>query len=150
MHDLLADPQHALPASHLIASCLAAKCSGCEDTSSEDACAVQDSSQTNRRLTYDGAVLNTVMAMTDLAHGGQILMDEASYNNIKSELVQLRSVVPPGASLSILQAQCRQETGFHMQKAPCLTPVFHITHGYNLQVQKGTQVSQLEGPTVLL
>ena len=117
---------------------------------SEVACAVQDSSQTNRRVAYDGAVLNTVMAMTDLAHGGQILIDESSYNSIKSELVQLRSVVPPGASLSILQAQCRQGPGFHMQKAPCLTPVFPLTHGCDLQVQKGNQLSQLEGPTVLL
>ena len=60
-----------------------------------------------KRMEYDGAVLNMVMAMADLAHGGQILMDEASFDLVKSGLVQLYSCVEPGPDLAALQDQLR-------------------------------------------
>ena len=60
-----------------------------------------------KRMEYDGAVLNMVMAMAELAHGGQILMDEASFDPVKSGLVQLRSHVAAGPDLDALHLQCR-------------------------------------------
>ena len=60
-----------------------------------------------KRMEYDGAVLNTVLAMADLAHGGQILLDEASFEPVKSSLVQLHSRVAASPDLDALQTQCR-------------------------------------------
>ena len=63
--------------------------------------------QTTKAVEYDGAVLNTVTAMAELAHGGQILMDQDSFKPIKSGLVQLRARTGPGPNLAALHRQCR-------------------------------------------
>ena len=56
---------------------------------------------------YEGAVYDSVMALAELAHGGQVIMDEATHEGIKPLLVQLRSRVAPGPDLAALQDQCR-------------------------------------------
>ena len=61
----------------------------------------------SKRMEYDGPVLNTVMAMAEIAHGGQIIMDEASFGLIKSGLVQLHSRVAASPDYEALQIQCR-------------------------------------------
>ena len=60
-----------------------------------------------KRVAYSGAAHNMVMALAELAHGGQILMDEASFDGIKGQLLQLRSEVASGPDLDALQVQCR-------------------------------------------
>ena len=60
-----------------------------------------------KRVAYNGAVRNMVMALAELAHGSQILMDEASFDGIKGQLIQLRSEVAAGPDLDLLQIQCR-------------------------------------------
>lgn len=64
--------------------------------------------QTTKSLQYDGAVQNTVMAMAEVAHGGQILIDEASFTTVKASLVQLRARVAPSPNLADLHGLCRQ------------------------------------------
>lgn len=66
--------------------------------------------QSTKSLQYDGAVLNTVMAMAELAHGGQILIDEASFTTVKASLVQLRARVAPSPNLAGLHSLCRQDS----------------------------------------
>ena len=64
---------------------------------------LQTSSQ---RMEYDGTVLKTVMAMAEIAHGGQIIMDEASFGLIKPGLVQLHSWIAARPDIETLQNQC--------------------------------------------
>ena len=66
--------------------------------------------QSTKSLQYDGAVLNTVMTMAELAHGGQILIDEASFTTVKAGLVQLRARVAPSPNLAGLHSLCRQDS----------------------------------------
>ena len=63
--------------------------------------------QNTKRMEYEGSVFNAVMALAELAHGGQILINEASFDGIKSSLPQLRTRVSTGPSLENLQSMCR-------------------------------------------
>ena len=63
--------------------------------------------QNTKRMEYEGSVFNTVMAMAEMAHGGQILVDEASFDGIKSSLAQVRARVSVGPNLENLQGLCR-------------------------------------------
>ena len=63
--------------------------------------------QNTKRMEYEGSVFNAVMALAELAHGGQILIDEASFDGIKSSLPQLQARVSTGPSLDNLQGMCR-------------------------------------------
>ena len=63
--------------------------------------------QNTKRMEYEGAVFNTVMAMADLAHGGQIIIDENSFDGVKSSLAQLRSRVSGTPNLDAFLSLCR-------------------------------------------
>ena len=66
-----------------------------------------NTSHSTSRMEYEGPVLDTVMAMADLAHGGQILVCETTFNSIKTGLVQLRARVASQPDMSALREQCR-------------------------------------------
>ena len=61
----------------------------------------------SQRMEYVGIVLNTVMAMAEIAHGGQVIMDETSFGLIKSGLVQLHSRIAASPDFEALQNQSR-------------------------------------------
>ena len=60
-----------------------------------------------KRMEYEGSVFNHVMAMADLAHGGQVLIDETSFTGIKSQLSDIRAGVSMRPNLDHLQTVCR-------------------------------------------
>ena len=63
--------------------------------------------QNTKRMEYEGAVLHQVTCMADLPHGGQILVDEATFDGIKSSLATLRERVAKGPNLASIAANCR-------------------------------------------
>ena len=69
-------------------------------------CLPKQVSQGGKRTAYNGAAHNMVMAMAELAHGGMILMDEASFDGIKAQLIQLRAAVASGLDMDALQVRC--------------------------------------------
>lgn len=62
---------------------------------------------TSKRVEFLGTVMNTVKALSDMPHGGQIIMDEKSFEGVKLSLADLYDMVPHGPSLELLQQQCR-------------------------------------------
>ena len=71
-----------------------------------DISSVPQLNHNTKRIEYEGSVFNTVMAMAEVAHGGQIILDEASFDGIKSELAHLRARVAAQPNLEDLEPLC--------------------------------------------
>ena len=63
--------------------------------------------QNTKRMEYEGAVLQKVTCMSDLPHGGQVVIDEETFDGIKSGLAALRQRVASRPNLSALAPSCR-------------------------------------------
>ena len=67
--------------------------------------------QNTKRMEYEGAVLQQVTSMADLPHGGQIIIDEATFDGIKSSLAVLRERVAKTPNMSAVAGACRSAAG---------------------------------------
>ncbi|MCJ1427722.1 hypothetical protein MMC29_005627 [Sticta canariensis] len=65
---------------------------------------------TSKCAEFLGSVTNTVKALSDMPHGGQVIMDEKTFEGVKLALADLYDMVPHGPSLEMLQQQCRCNT----------------------------------------
>ena len=62
--------------------------------------------ENSKRMEYDGKVFNTAMAMADLTHGGQIILDGSTFDGIKFSLAHLRTRVAAQPRLQDLEPLC--------------------------------------------
>lgn len=62
---------------------------------------------TTKRVEYQGQVMNTVKALADMPHGGQVIMDEKSFDGIKLRLADLCEMVPHSPNYEGMEVNCR-------------------------------------------
>lgn len=58
--------------------------------------------------------MNTVKALADMPHGGQVIMDEKSFDGIKLRLADLCEMIPHSPNYEGMEVNCRY--------APALVP----------------------------
>ena len=62
---------------------------------------------TSKRAEFLGAVTNTVKGLSDMPYGGQVIMDEKTFEGIKLHLADLYDMVPHRPNLDALEQLCR-------------------------------------------
>ncbi|KAK9800253.1 hypothetical protein WJX73_007523 [Symbiochloris irregularis] len=62
---------------------------------------------TTKRVEYQGQVMNTVKALADMPHGGQVIMDEKCFDGIKLRLADLCEMVPHSPNYEGMEVNCR-------------------------------------------
>ena len=73
-----------------------------------------------KRTEFEGAVWLTAKALADMPHGGQIIMDEKSFDGIKLQLADLYETVPHSPNYEAMETNCRcQEDAGHLSAALC-------------------------------
>lgn len=63
--------------------------------------------ETSKRSEYHGEVMTLASSLADLPHGGQILMEDKTFDGVKVHLAELCERVPRKPDWQALQTLCR-------------------------------------------